>query len=109
MARTIHRGAGRGSTPQESRHAGAMRAAATKARLQALYRTHPRKVVDAGWKLVKGKKASTREAWFLMLEAGFQNDRQYARALQIMLMDDLGIEEPEGYAWSDDDWAGLWY
>lgn len=113
MARkpTIHRGAIRVGTPAVSdldrRRAAALRGAATKAELASLREKHGAKVVDAGWTKVRGRRADVRLRWFEMLRT---QSKEYARVLQLQLIDDLGLEEPYGVdEWRDNDWAWAWY
>ncbi len=116
MARkpTIHRGAIRTGTPAgpseyELRVAAARRGAATKAELQSLREHHGAKVVAAGWALVKNRSAAVKVAWFEMLRAGERGDVVEARRQQELVMAGAHLEEPYGFEWRDDDYAGLWY
>lgn len=108
--RTIHRGETRGPHAQsdfERRSIAAQRGRATRERREALYATHPRAVVDAGWAKVRDRVVRVREYWFGMLEA---KDAATARAYQQLLMDALHVEGPDHpLQWRDHEWAWLWY
>ena len=107
MSRTVHRGADRGLTPQESRRLGATRAAATRARLKALVDSGVRpEIVKAGWDLVKGRKVRTREAWFLMHET---QDVRMARQYQTIVLESLRLPTVQVVDWRSEEWMWGWY
>ena len=91
----------------EKRSLAARRGQATRARREALYATHPKAVVDAGWAKVRGRVVQTRELWFQMMEA---EDVFLARGFQQLLIQALGLKEPTYSSdWRSPEWEFAWY